>query len=618
MSVATVAARFVRSLAKGAELASMRFPVAFVLVIVFSVLANAEVADVALIPRETLGWWFAAIYAAAAASVFAKLALEAKRARWIASQGASVAAALIVGAVVRFAEPLGIFAPVLVAAISFAVPLAPFLSGRDDRRFWTFTLWTGVGMALGFVSVLLFTLGLMAILQMIRFLFEIGLGWRAYQHIYATALTLVGPLVALGRIPADFDESIATTGEDRMTAGVRLLFDRVAAPLALATGVILHLYAAKILMLGTLPRNEVGWIVTSFALLVLTLRIGADPCLASGRFFARLFARVWALMLVVPLGLLAIALVSRVAPEGWTLERYYLALGALATASIVVLQIVPISRGRIRLIAAIPLTLLGLSSFGPLGVGDTVGRSQTEKLRALVVQSEDAASILEGRRSEPRTRIAALAEVNELSRAIDLLPVDRRSAVAEEIVSQGSETESFGNARAEGIVAAALGVGFTADVGPGRGRSFFATSQTPFVVSGYDAVVPSRSVLPGSLETSSPDGIAMSIEGMDLAIQIGGRADRFPLRATIDAVPAEAFGRDVVQAPPIDIVIESVAGRRVRLVLQSLSLDGANQPQALSASLLLRLQDWPDAILFGGSAEAGVGEPDGAIGQSPR
>ncbi|WP_156382160.1 MULTISPECIES: DUF4153 domain-containing protein [unclassified Aureimonas] len=619
MSAGTAARRIARSLARGAELASTRFPVATLLVIAFSALANAEVADVRLVSPETLGWWIAAVYSGAAASVVGKLLMEARGAALVVAQAASLAAALVIGGAVRYALPLGIFAPALVAAISLAVPLAPYVARPGDRQFWTFTLWTGVGIVLAFLSVLLFTLGVSAILEMVRFLFDVGLGSRAYEHMYTTALTLVGPLIALGRIPSDFDETIASTGEDRMAGGVRLLFDWVAAPLALVSAVVLHLYAAKILTLGALPANEVGWIVTSFALLVLSLRIGAEPFLATGRFFARIFARVWAAMLVVPLGLLTIAVAERVGPEGWTLERYYLALGALAAALILVAQIIPATRARIRLVAGVPLVLLALSSLGPLGVGDTVGRSQADRLSALVTVSGETVTIRDGAGAQAQSRIGALADVDELARAVSLLPEARRLAVTSQITDDLSG-EAFGaSSRAQALVADALGARIERSADAADARMFYASAQPPLVVTGYDALLPARTASPGRTKDEPPEGFGAFLDGADLVLAVGDIEDRFQLRPIIEAVPAAAFGNEASETNrPVDVRLTSTSGRVARLVVQSLVLARGDEPTSLTATILLRRQDWPGAALFGGDPEAGLAEPDGAIGEGPR
>lgn len=618
MSAASKAGRIARSLARGAELASTRFPVATVFILVFSALANAEVADLRLVPAETLGWWIAAVFSGAAASVVVKLALEARGTRPMAAQAASLGAALLVACAVRYAVPLGIFAPALVVAVSFAVPLAPYMLRRGDREFWTFSLWTSVGIVLAFLSVLLFTLGVSAILGMVRFLFDIGLGSRAYEHMYTTALTLVGPLIALGRIPSDFDESAVSMDEDRMAGGVRLLFDWVAAPLALASAVVLHLYAAKILALGEFPRNEVGWLVTSFALLVLSLRIGAEPFLATDHVFARVFARAWAVMLVVPLGLLVVAIAERVGPEGWTLERYYLALGALAATLIVVAQIVPATRGRIRLVAGIPLALLALSSFGPVGVGDVVGRSQAGRLSALVTLTDGAASIRDGEGSEARSRIAALAQVDELARAVALLPEARRDAIAAEIEGNPSG-EAFGaSTRSAEMISEALGAKAEWTVEANASRSFYAGLQPPVRVTGYDVILASRAFSPEPVGDAVIDGIGGALDGSDLRLSVGGLEDRFELAALVRSVPPVAVGSDAVPYPPLDATLTSASGRTIRLLVKSLTLAQGDRPTNLTGTILLRAQDWPVAALFGGGPEAGGAEPSGAVGESPR
>ncbi|HEY9056247.1 MAG TPA: hypothetical protein VIN77_03770, partial [Aurantimonas sp.] len=293
--------RFTQSLAEGAGSAALRFPVATLLVVAIAIVSNLAVRNVYLPNEADFVWLLAALYGAAASSVVAAIFAETRRLPVSVRVVSPIAAALIVGLVIWFGPDLGVTAPPLILAATLAVPLAPYIGRHDACRFWVFSLGTIVGVALAFLSVLLFVLGLSAILEMIRFLLDVGLPNDAYEHIYVTAFALIGPLFSLGRIPRDFDETIAITGDDRLIAGVRILVDWVAAPLVLATAIVLHLYAAKILVTGEVPKNEIGWIVATFAFLLLSLRIASDPFIAGGAWPTRLLARIWALALLVPL-----------------------------------------------------------------------------------------------------------------------------------------------------------------------------------------------------------------------------------------------------------------------------------------------------------------------------
>lgn len=584
--------RFSRSLALGAGIATARFPVSVLIVVVLSAIANAEIAGVSLFGETDLAWLLSALSTALAVSVGIRLAGESHGFRAWRLAVLPPVAAVVAGLLVWFAEQLSILAPPLVAALVLAIPLAPYARRPDDRRFWTFTLWTSVGITLAFVSVMLFVLGVSAILEMIRYLFEVGLSSDAYEHIYVTALTLVGPLFALGRIPRDFDETLHVR-DDRLTAGLNLLFDWVANPLALATAAVLHLYAAKIIVLGELPKNEIGWIVSFYAVLVLALRIAVDPFIENGAVATRLFGRLWAPMLVVPLALLGYAVWLRIDAEGFTLERYYLALGASAAAIVVAAQLLKRLRGDIRFMAGVPLALLALSSWGPWGAIETVASSQTSLIAAQFTSGELAGDSAKG---TLRSRIETLDEVSELDRILPLLDSVQQTEVAKRVAEKDELVSA---------IIDVLGVGYGVQETPPYAAAVFETSRAePFSLEGFDTALPERSVPQGGPDKDAPlrgqpsDGsedASVFMEGPALVVRYRGVEDRFGLFGVLDDLGLAAKGANQNNAPRL-FDLESDSGRRIRLRVTWAALGmKVHLPMGLTAMVLLKNDEWVSA-----------------------
>lgn len=626
--------RFTQSLAEGAGSAAIRFPVATLLVVVIAIVSNLAVRNVYLPNEADFVWLVVALYGAAASSVVAAIFAEARRLPVTVRVVSSISAALLVGLVIWFGPDLGVTAPPLILAATLAVPLAPYLGRHDARRFWVFTLWTIVGAALAFLSVLLFVLGLSAILEMIRFLLDVGLPNDAYEHIYVTAFALVGPLFSLGRIPRDFDEAMPVPGDDRLIAGVRILVDWVAAPLVLATAIVLHLYAAKILITGELPTNEIGWIVSLFAFLLLSLRIVSDPFIAGGAWPTRLFARIWALALLVPLSFLIYAVSLRIAAEGVTLERYYLALAAAAAVIVIALEAVPRARGDIRWMAAVPITLLALSSFGPWGAASTVGRSQTslivtdfgwsdEVVGAGIPAADRPANV----RARLRSRLYALEEAGELDRILPFLDPEAAARYAE--AKRGSPGTEIDRVFAE--------LGLAAPSPLSEFRSFAANAGVAVDLAGFDRALLERAVAVveddgGASRGAStrPGDVALAISGSDLTIRIGAVEDHVDLAAAIAALPETVFATDPDRLAPPVVDVTSASGRRIRLALRQLSLSGDTNA-ILSATLALyyRADDWPAEAVeapdgaapetsLGGGGDRIEPEPRGVVSEGPR
>lgn len=580
-------ARFSRSLAFGARLAMGRFPVAVLVVLVFAGLSNLAVESIYPIPEDDLLRLMTALYGAAVVSIAVRLAAESHGWAPALRLFLPVLAAVLLGMVIWTAPTFWIVAPTLTLAVTLSIPLAPFIARPDGARFWAFTLWTAVGMTLAFLSVLLFTLGLSAILEMVRFLFGVGLGETAYGHIYVTALTLVGPLFALGRIPGDYDAVVLVDSGDRLASGLRLLFDWVAAPLALVTAVILHLYAAKMAVLGEVPKNEIGWIVTFYAVLVLALRIAADPFVHAGASATRLFGRLWAVILVVPVGLLTYAVSLRILSEGVTLERYYLALGAAAALLAILVQAAPRLRGDIRWIAGLPIALLVLSCFGPWGLADVVGRSQMSFLEAAYRSGADGKppAFDDARRAALTSRIQALEEVGEVRRALSLLPAADRDRLE---ASQDAAT--LGN-----DVTAALGLFYTPDaVDPPV--TMASTEDPAFDTSGFDLVLMERYVYPAGANAESAPGAdaRMTLDGDTLVLAFHGAVDRIALASTLASIQPASSGDAGPATPPLVVDLRSAAGRAVRLRMRQASVDAAKRiPSYIAVSVLLRRGEWP-------------------------
>ncbi|NDV85109.1 DUF4153 domain-containing protein [Aurantimonas aggregata] len=585
--------RLTAALARGAGTAAARFPVATLLIVAISLLSNLAVRE-RFIPNEAdFPWLLASLYGAAASAVVATLAAEARSLAAPLRHGGALAVSAVIGFAVWFGPRFGIFPPALIAAVTLAVPLSPFVGRGDGMRFWTYTLWTFVGVVLAFLSVLLFTLGLSAILEMIRFLFAVGLSGDAYEHIFVAAFTLVGPLFALGRVPTGFDEALPGP-EDRLVAGVRIMVGWIAAPLALVTALVLHLYAVKILSTASLPANEIGWIVTFFALLVLSLRIAIAPFLSESTPPIRLFGRSYVAILVVPLVLLAIAATIRIAAEGATLPRYYLALGILAAGLVVAMQAVKRLRGDIRVMAGVPLVLLALSSFGPWGAASTVGRSQTALIVAEAGGAAGAATLSDADRDPVaqrrlRSRLRALEEAGQIARVLPYLDPALRERVA------AAETRVTDTAAFDVLM---VGLGLSRPSALQTVRSFTAAAGVIVETDGFDRATTELSVAAMAAGDAPVEPVPVAgpvawIEGDRLVVRIGTVDDRFDLAPAVAQLPEAVFATEPERLVPPVLDLEGAAGRRLRVVLRQLIQEGNDGAiSAATVILFFRASEW--------------------------
>lgn len=576
--------RYLRSLGAGASLAALRFPVTVLLVLGLCGISLAEQAG-RLDGYDEILRLVASLSAGAAISVAVALCFESYGAGRGLSLAASAGSAALIGGAIWWSQPLPVYAPALIIASLFAVPLAPFAGRGSGRDFWNFTLWTAVGVALAFLSVLVFLFGVVTLLEMIRYLFRTDLLPDLDAYLLTIALTLVGPLFALGRIPPTDHAPIGFDGNDRLVRAVRPLFEWVMAPLVLATALVLHIYIGRIVLSGDLPRGEIGWIVATYALLVLCLRIAVDPFRGETAPL-RLFARLWVPILFAPVALLAYALWLRISAEGLTVERYYLGLWGLAVMLGMAAQLVPQWREDIRFLGCVPVLLLALSTFGPWGVAESVGRSQTDLIRSefsgrLGKLPDGISSLPQADRRRLESRLFALESVAELSRVRPLLAPG---------VADAAEWSASSVSVASVRTVLGLNRGSAPDLTDTVVRRVL---PQPLDLVGYDRGFISRQVEEGELPDSS--SLGLRLEANRLAMTWNGTSDRLDLGAVIAELLAEPNPESAVRpAGPGDLVTHN--GRHVRVIIEHLVVDGGSRlAQAATLTLLLRSAEWSDA-----------------------
>lgn len=355
-----------------------RFPVAIAALAIFVAAINLEIAGALALTVETLARLGAATSAAAAIAIAAILYGEANGMRGTLAHFLSLVMGLAVGAAIWFWSDIGAAPPAILTAAALAIPLAPYI--RRRRGFWSFLWQLAHAAALAFLAVAIFCAGVSAILASLEYLFGVRIDNSLYGHVWSTGIGFVGPLFALSQIPLAFPAEDVPDPKDFVVAGMRLLSDFVAVPLLAVYAALLHAYALKILFTGELPRGQIGWMVLSFGLAVLALRVIVDPFGPFARAPTRLFLRWWAPPLVVPWVLLAIAVWQRIAAYDLTPERYALALFALFLALLLAIQLWRPLRNDTRLIPALGALLLLVTGIGPWGMVSLPARQQTVNL----------------------------------------------------------------------------------------------------------------------------------------------------------------------------------------------------------------------------------------------
>ena len=369
-----------------------RFPVPALLSVLLCVYANLDVAT--LVSNGTVSdnqvylGGAAAFMAAGAAHYFAQGRGLSRLTELLLALGVAIAAgALAFWDVYLRSSHLFLFAGLLPLLM-----IAGFLR-RDAKQgaLWLFNLRLGLAVVLAVIIGLIFAGGISAILASLEFLFNVDLPWRAHEHVWATAASLIAPLYGLSLMPVRLDEEVALSGarDTLIERGVSVLVNYIMVPIAVVYTLILHAYAVKILLDGALPKGQIGLMVSIFAVGGTATWLIAWPWRETGTVLLRFFMRYWFWFTIVPVILLVIAIWERISTYGVTPDRYGIALIAVWLALVTLYLAIRRNRADMRALLGSFAILVLIGSAGPWGAnnlsiqsqfGRLVGYFQSEKL----------------------------------------------------------------------------------------------------------------------------------------------------------------------------------------------------------------------------------------------
>jgi hypothetical protein len=251
----------------------------------------------------------------------------------------------------------------------------------------------------------------------------------------------------LAMVPRNLEETInlADYKGGLLERGVSILVNYISVPLALIYAVLLHVYAAKIIGLQSMPKGEVGLVVTLFAIAGTFAWLVAWPFRDTGTRLLKLYSRYWFLFLPVPVGLLALAVWQRVADHGMTPDRYGLILVAAWAGLVCVYMMLRRSFADMRVVMGGAALLLLLGSFGPLGaVGLTVSsqlaRFDTFLAENAMLENGKLKVVLPALNQDKKRQgyafLEVLAQANAFEKAQAYLPAGEKLETPDRYVSE--------------------------------------------------------------------------------------------------------------------------------------------------------------------------------------
>lgn len=528
-----------------------RFPVPALLSVLLCVYANLDVAT--LVSNGTVSdnqvylGGAAAFMAAGAAHYFAQgRGLSRLTELLLALVVAIVAGALAFWDVYLRSSHLFLFAGLLPLLM-----IAGFLrSDAKQGALWLFNLRLGLAVVLAVIVGLIFAGGISAILASLEFLFNVDLPWRAHEHVWATAASLIAPLYGLSLMPVRLDEEVALSGgrDTLIERGVSVLVNYIMVPIAVVYTLILHAYAVKILLDGALPKGQIGLMVSIFAVGGTATWLIAWPWRETGTVLLRLFMRYWFWFTIVPVILLVIAIWERISTYGVTPDRYGIALIAVWLALVTLYLAIRRNRADMRALLGSFAILVLIGSAGPWGAnnlsiesqfGRLVGYFQSEKLLTPENKIVDQPPTLspDGKR-EIETILWTLSSMGGLDKLKPYFAGRKDDPFADQTDRWGA----LGNIRK--ILGLDIYTPATDQVSFGAGAPFIRD------ISGQGRLVGPIQVNMNAADR--PDQVWAKTNGQTLEIMVGAQTWSLPVKPLMEKVKAETTSQpQLAQQKPV-------------------------------------------------------------------
>jgi hypothetical protein len=302
----------------------------------------------------------------------------------------------------------------LVGSLSLFLLVAPSL-GRETRNasFWGFCHDLSRSLFFAVVLGLLFCLGVWLIELSLKYLFSLELGDHFMLYIWTITHGFVVPAYFLARLPAHYNYSEGC----ELPKDVRIISNYVCIPFVWIYLLILYVYIAKIGALGKLPSGQLGWMISIFGIAGILTHLTAYPLRETGNALARSYYRWFYPALLIPIGLLAVALYSRIEPYGITGARYLMILICVWFTVLAIYFTYRRRNGQLRIVPLTLAILLMATSFGPLGIVEYPIRSQMARLTGLLEKNQ----LLENGTLVKAKETPSLKDRREITSIVDYL-----------------------------------------------------------------------------------------------------------------------------------------------------------------------------------------------------
>jgi len=269
--------------------------------------------------------------------------------------------------------------------------VVPFLRPADREGLWAF----GLALGLRFLTAAFFSLvlvaGLSVALLALDQLLGVNIPGERYLQLFMLIAFLFNTAYFLGGVPTDLDVPLARAEQPRL---VRIFAQYILAPLVAVYLVILLVYLVKVVATATWPSGWIGYLVSSVAVAgLLSLILLAPRFDRPDTAWVRRYARLFHVLMLPAVAMLALAVQQRLNQYGVTEARYVLLVLTAWLAVVVGLGVV---RPRPR-VWAIPASLCVLAFVTALGPWSSFAVSRHAQLGRLSDMLAAAGRLDDGR-----------------------------------------------------------------------------------------------------------------------------------------------------------------------------------------------------------------------------
>ncbi len=263
------------------------------------------------------------------------------------------------------------------------VSFIPFAFSKQLNAFWHYNKILFIRFLTSVLYSGFICIGLLLALTSLNLLFDLKIHEQLYFEIWIVTMCFFNTWFFVGGIPVDFDKLDSI---DEYPKGLRIFSQYVLLPLLGLYLIILYAYGTKIFVLWDWPKGIVSYLIICVSVLGILAFLLLHPYgNQKEHSWIRKVSKGYYFMLFPLLVILFIAIFMRINDYGITISRYaVLVLGIWLS---IVCVYTAIGKTNIKFIPTSLAIIAILISFGPWGMFSVSERSQVNRLRSILEQS---------------------------------------------------------------------------------------------------------------------------------------------------------------------------------------------------------------------------------------